>query len=272
MDNNVEKDNAVEPKDQNIDKSQQPVNEEKAVVKEETNNTQTGNTGDNLEELKKKDVLSLINPQEKTEEFHLINKKDLPKKKNRYEGYEYKPPSKLKIFLLVIFLIFIGAVVMFMPEIYSYVQIYIFSQTPEESTDITTGNLICKQTQNSTVFTYTRKAVFAYTDNKLDLLTFTITTKGSATEDSAAINDVYEKCKVLSTHAEEISGLSVRCDLKTDSVIEEEVIDYNKYNREQMISAFVEAGGTYPDYDLGDDIDAIQKEMLASNYDCEKAK
>lgn len=219
-----------------------------------------------------RDILSLINPQQKTEEFHLINKKNLPKKKDRYAGYVYKPPSKFKRFLLVVFMIFIILLVIFLPEVDTYVKKYLGMTNEPGSNEITTGRLICKTTNNGNVFTYDYNYVFNYTDKKLDLLTYTNTAKGSATEDSELLDARYAECQELSRHADGIEGVTVTCELNPSSVVEKQVIDYNKYNRDEMITAFVEAGGNYPDFELGADIDKISKRMTASNYSCEKAK
>ena len=219
----------------------------------------------------RKDILSLISPKQQTEEFHLINKKNLPQKKDRYAGYEYKPPSKFKIFLLVIFMLFIIGLVAFLPEVDSYVKRYLGMTTDPKSNEITTGRLICKTTDSNNVFNYNYDYVFAYTDKKLDLLTYTNTTKGSK-EDAELLETRYNECKVLSSHSDGIEGVTVTCELKESSVIEKQIIDYNKYDRDQMISAFVEAGGNYPDFELGADIDVISKRMVAANYLCEKSK
>ena len=222
---------------------------------------------------RQKDILSMINPEQNSAtEFHLINKKNLPQKKNRYEGYEYKPPSGFKTFLLVVFMLFVIGLVMFMPEVNTYVKKYLGKEDNPAANEITTGRLICKTTDSNNVFTYKHNYVFSYTDKKLDLLTYTKTTMGSEKEDSDLLNVRYKECQSLANHADGIEGVTVTCKLEESSVVETQIIDYKKYDREQMISAYVESGGNYPVYEAGEDIDLISQQMVAANYLCEKAK
>ena len=41
---------------------------------------------------------------------------------------------------------------------------------------------------------------------------------------------------------------------------------------DDAINAYIEAGGQYPNYRNGDDIDSIEKDLLSANYTCKKIK
>ena len=47
---------------------------------------------------------------------------------------------------------------------------------------------------------------------------------------------------------------------------------YNEINEEVVTSAYVEAGGIYPDYSLNENIDQIERNMKNSGYECERIK
>ena len=53
-------------------------------------------------------------------------------------------------------------------------------------------------------------------------------------------------------------------------VVETQTLNYNTLNVEKVTSAYIEAGGVYPEFKKGQDIDGIEKNMNASGYTCER--
>ena len=96
---------------------------------------------------------------------------------------EYKPPSKFKTFLLIIFFIGLIAFIMFLPEIKDYLEEFQNRGKTEENVKITTGKLKCNKKTNTKTLDKDYDLVFHFKDNKLEKTEFSITTRGDATSD-----------------------------------------------------------------------------------------
>lgn len=187
------------------------------------------------------------------------------------EEYVYTPPSKLRYVFLIIVFIIMMVMIFFLPNITEYVAIKKAekNQVVEQFVD---GRLVCSMKKSSTNLDMKYKSEFAYTDNKLDKLTITITTSGDQTLDYDELNKIYTNCTSLSSSAHNISGISISCDFAQSSVVEKQTFNYNLIDLEKVTSAYVEAGGIVPEYSAGEDIFKIEKNMFAQGYTCERVK
>ena len=52
--------------------------------------------------------------------------------------------------------------------------------------------------------------------------------------------------------------------------MEKQSFVYADLDEEKLTAAYTEAGGTYPQYQNGQDMDSIEKNMNASGYSCER--
>ena len=184
----------------------------------------------------------------------------------------YKPPSKFKVFLLIVFFIFLIAFVIFLPDISSYINLYKAGKLNEVNEEITTGKLTCTLSSNTTNLDLDYVRVFIYTDKMLDRAEFTLTTRGDPTQDEATLDELNEKCQTLSTHVKSIDGVSVSCDYSDGKLVEKQAYTFANIDKEQLTAAFAEIGGTYPEFSAGQDIDSIEKTMLQGGYSCFKEK
>ena len=187
------------------------------------------------------------------------------------EDYVYTPPSKLRYIFLIIVFIAMMIMIFFLPDITEYVAIKKAekNQVVEQFVD---GRLVCSMKKSSTNLDMKYKSEFAFTDNKLDKLTITITTSGDQTLDYNELNKIYTNCTSLSSSAHDISGVSISCDFDQSSVVEKQTFNYNLIDLDKVTSAYVEAGGFVPEYSAGEDIFKIEKNMYAQGYTCERVK
>lgn len=190
---------------------------------------------------------------------------------NTDDNYVYTPPSKFKYFLLVLFFFLLLGIIIFLPELTQFVNLKLSgrSNQPEVIVD---GTLECTLKKTGTSLDTVFNAKFSFTDQKLDKLTFTTTTKGDSEQDSEVFNDSYNKCQILKDSMTDISGVSIRCDLESSSVSTVEIVNYNTVDLTKATSAFAEAGGTFPEFEAREDISKIEREMNASGYTCSKYK
>ena len=100
----------------------------------------------------------------------------------------------------------------------------------------------------------------------------TITTRGDVTQDEAVLDNLNQTCEQLSKNVKKINGVSVTCDYVDGKLVESQHFELSGINAEQLDSAFTEAGGTQPNYTYGQNIDSIENNMKASNYECIRTK
>lgn len=185
--------------------------------------------------------------------------------------YVYTPPSKSRYVFLIMVFIMLMALVYFLPNITEYVALKQAekNQVNEEFSD---GSLVCSLKKTGTDLDIVYDSVFAFSDNKLDKLIFTTTTKGDQSLDYDTFDREYKSCTLLSEETINVSGVSVTCDLNTSSVVVKQSINYNLLDLDQVTSAYVEAGGVFPNFESGEDIYKIERQMNASGYTCERCR
>lgn len=188
-------------------------------------------------------------------------------KKQEYTGY--KEPSNGRFFML--FLLFGGllSLIYFLPDISEYLAI-VKAEKQAGNTTITTGTLVCDFSNNDENLTYDYQLKFYYTDSKLEELDYTVTTKGDKTLDLDRLQKVYDECLVLSNNTRDLMGVSVSCKLNTSDVIQAQSLDYGVINIDSVTAAYTEAGGLYPEFENGQNIDTIERNMNASGYSCKR--
>lgn len=193
------------------------------------------------------------------------------KEKEANEQYVPVPVSKGKYFLMIVFFIFMFALVWFLPNISEFVSIKKAEREQKNAPVITTGTLTCKMDRTTDDFNISYMTQFSFTDSKLDRLTFVTSTVGDAVVHSNKLDDLINKCRLLQEQVENLNGIKVNCSQSDGTVVETHDFNYKILDVSMVTTSFVEAGLTYPKYRDGDDIDKIEEEMNASGYNCERS-
>lgn len=181
-------------------------------------------------------------------------------------------PSKGKVFGLIIMFVGLLALVIFLPDISAYIetQKYLRSQPPAE--EITTGTLECTMEDSSENLDYTYTFSFGFTDKKLTRLKSVSEIRGDVSLDEAELDKLKAECDLLNVIVKDLSGVSVSCKLANGLFTKSQTFNFSSIVVDDAITAYIEAGGQYPNYRNGDDIDSIEKDLLSANYTCKKVK
>ena len=193
------------------------------------------------------------------------------KQREENEKYEAKPVSKFKYALMIIFFIFMFALVFFLPDITNYINIKKDLKAQENAPAITTGLLTCRLDRTTDIFNISYTAQFSFTDSKLNKLSYVTSTEGDAIVDSDQLDSLLSKCKLLQNEVDSLSGVKVSCNQSEGTVVETQDFTYSLINKESINSAYIEAGGVYPEFENEQNIDVIEKNMSASGYKCERS-
>lgn len=191
------------------------------------------------------------------------NTKSTPNKKTKKE-------SNLKYYMTFIFFALLIWMVAFLPEISSFVSNYMASKQQEGVPAITTGTLTCTMNTNDDKYDYYYEADFNFKDSKMYRLTFSATTKGDQNLDAIELSGMMSSCDLLQQQTANLEGVEVSCSLSNGVYENVQKLDYEDLKSDLVTTAYLEAGGTYPNYEYGQDINEIEKEMKASNYTCER--
>lgn len=184
----------------------------------------------------------------------------------------YTPPSKFKVFVLVLFFILLIAFVFFLPEITSFVDKYRSGELNQSSEKVVNGKMKCSLSSQTDNLDKNYFVTFSFSNNKLEKVQFSIATRGDINDDEEELDNLVNTCNKLSTTAKNISGITVKCNYSNGELVEEQSYDLKNINSEDLNAAYFEAGGNDPGYEFGQDMDDIESKMKASNYNCERSK
>ncbi len=178
--------------------------------------------------------------------------------------------NNFKYYMTFIFLFLLILMVIFLPNISSFVSNYFASKNQEEIPEITTGILTCTMNSSDDKYDYYYEAKFSFKDSKMYHLTFSTTTKGDQTLDALELLTMEASCDLLKNQTSSINGIDVSCSLSNGVYKNIQKLNYENLDVEKVTTAYLEAGGTYPNYRYQQDISDIEKSMKASNYTCER--
>ena len=179
-----------------------------------------------------------------------------------------KKTSNLKMYLAFIFLALLILMIVFLPEINTFVHDFFNKKEAENTPAITSGHLICTLETNDSNFNYEYETDFSFKDSKLYKLTLTTKTVGDLNLDATDLSGLNASCQLLQFQTSKFDGVEVMCDLAGNTFTNTQTLDYEILNRDEVTTAYLEAGGIYPDYKYEENIDDIEKDMNAQNYSC----
>lgn len=184
----------------------------------------------------------------------------------------YTPPSKFKIFLLIVFFVGLIGFVIFLPDISEYMDILMGNTEETKVEKITTGKMTCTLSSHTQNLNKDYEVVFSFTDNKLEKTVITTVTKGDISLDEETLDQLNNQCQLLSDSVKSLNGINVSCDYLNGQLTEKQSFTLNEINQEEMTAAYIEAGATNPEYQAGQDMDRIETNMNISQYECERTK
>lgn len=188
------------------------------------------------------------------------------------EAYQAPPVSKAKYGFTIFLFVVMFALIIFLPKISDYITLMKAKKEDAELGEIVTGTLKCNLRRTSEKYNISYTDEFEFKDSKLTRLVHVVATEGDAILDADDLNLKLEACKTLEKHTKGLAGVNVSCSLSNDTLVESQILNYNLLDKEKVTTAFVEAGGIYPGYVNGQNIDNIEKDMNAASYKCERLR
>ena len=172
---------------------------------------------------------------------------------------------------MILFFIFLIAFVIFLPEIRN---LYIQYKTHVEEEEIDSGKLICTLDRSTDEFDITYTETFSFKKYLLKSYNYKVETKGDATKDVEKFKELYNKCDNLSKSVglNNLSGIYIECNYVEgdNTVVETQSFDYNTVDKKEVKAAYTEAGVEYPEFELDENINEIEKSVLAGGFSCQR--
>lgn len=184
----------------------------------------------------------------------------------------YTPPSKFKMAMTIFMFLLIIAFVIFLPDITSFVNLYKANKNKIPEKIITSGKLECTLKSHTANLDMEYLRVFKFNDSKLYEANYNLTTKGDVTLDEKTLNDMADKCNHLASNTKDLAGVSISCNYTEGKLEEKQNYIFASIIYDDLDAAFTEAGGTYPEFRDGQEIDSIEKTMNAAGYSCSKSE
>ena len=190
------------------------------------------------------------------------------------ENYQPAPVSMPKRIMSIVFIIVLFLIVMFLPQINSYVLNIMNSKNNKaDTTDITSGTLRCTLDRIDDKYNISYSYDFSFTDSKLKKLSYVEATVGDALVDADDLNTKLDNCNNLKSLTNSLAGIRVICSLSNGTLTREQIFSYEDIDVSTVSSAYVEAGGEYPgEFQNDSNIDTIEKNMKTAGYSCERKR
>lgn len=171
-----------------------------------------------------------------------------------------------KRFFAFIFLIGLIGLVIFLPDVTKFIKTKTRERnTPADANVVKNGTLTCKMEKETDETSVAYELNYSFEDKTL------VTSNYEIKYESLNTNFLEEKnleCENIKTISEGISGITTTCTYKNGILkLNEEYI--NKDLEDVNLTAYTEAGGTYPEFKYGDDVYDIQNTLIKEGYDCE---
>ena len=173
--------------------------------------------------------------------------------------------------LLILFIIFLFAFVYFLPEISQFIEDYKRQKSGVEDGSMKSGTMTCTLTRDnndnlSTIYDTT----FTYNKNKLKKTEQVISykLKDDATS-TVTLDESENECQNLKSALSTVSGIDISCSKTAVLQKTTQVIDYTKFDVEQVTTNIAEYNGFYPEYQLDQSIASIKKNLEEAGYSCQ---
>ena len=174
-----------------------------------------------------------------------------------------KQPGKIRYFLLILFFIMLLLIVWFLPDIRKYVT----DKKMSEQEEVINGTMQCIYEDEDELITTLYTSEFIVENNKLKSYISTVEAKGDRGSEES-LEKLNTDCELLTKMVKKIPGIKSTCSLNSRKQINRQEIDYGKVNLTKLDTAYAEAGGVVPDYQLDADAREIKKEMTLARYSC----
>ena len=153
-----------------------------------------------------------------------------------------KKESNFKYYMTAFLFIALILMVIFLPDISSFVSNYFAEKRAQEVPALTTGTLTCTLNTSDDRYDYYYQADFNFRDSQLYRLTYNTTIKGDQNLDAVELAEMEASCNLLKSQTANLDGINVSCSLSNGVVENEQVLSYENIDVELLTTAYLKQG------------------------------
>lgn len=172
--------------------------------------------------------------------------------------------STLNPIVIVIIFVLLLATVFLLPYSEDFFQSLFSNNDSSYTGEITSGKLVCTLENEEDQVNYHYTETYDFENSGVLSLQHVVLIQG----DADVLNARKAQCDQLQVVAGDFEGVSIECNLSSDEMVETQFFNFRNLD-DTFSTAFIEAGGVYPNLEYGDDISEVQKNLELSGYDCE---
>lgn len=187
--------------------------------------------------------------------------------KNTELNNDNKGPTTFAKIMTTLLFIFLFAFVYFLGDITEFIN---QKKLEKQLAEITNGRLICSKNSNTESLDVKINATFSFENKEITGLTYITTSTGDKVNDKEELENLKNECSTLKNEVQNYEGVSIVCSLNNGINSVKQIFDYQKIDINTISSAYSEAGGVYPQFELKESIDSVEYKMISSGYTCEK--
>lgn len=172
--------------------------------------------------------------------------------------------STLNPIVIVVIFVLLLATVFLLPYSEDFFQSLFSNNDSSYTGEITSGRLVCTLENEEDQVNYHYTETYDFENSGVLSLQHVVLIQG----DADVLNARKTQCDQLQVVAGDFEGVSIECNLSSDEMVETQFFNFRELDN-TFSTAFIEAGGVYPNLEYGDDISEVQKNLELSGYECE---
>lgn len=201
-----------------------------------------------------------------TENHDFHDKDDEKKNFTNSSNTNNSKPTKPIVFLVIFIILLL--VIIFLP----YIGEFFDSLFPKKEdnvsyTGISSGSLVCTLEHENNGISYYYTDTYDFENRKIQNLQHVVSIQGG----TDFLNQRNMECQTIKQTADSLPGISVDCNLSSGEMVETQYFDFSSLKNSDVSTAFIEAGGVYPNVKYGDNVSDVEKKLTISGYECRQS-
>ena len=192
-------------------------------------------------------------------------KKDLNTSNNLNNINNSKPTNPIVFFIIFIILLLVIIFLPYIGELFDF--LFPKKEDNVSYTGISSGSLVCTLEHENNGISYYYTDTYDFENRKIRNLQHVVSIQGG----TDFLNQRNMECQTIKQTADSLPGISVDCNLSSGEMVETQYFDFSSLKNSDVSTAFIEAGGVYPNVKYGDNVSDVEKKLTISGYECRQS-
>ena len=192
--------------------------------------------------------------------------KSKEKKEKEVKTFTEDPHAGVKRFFGFLLVILLLAFAIFLPTISEKLSEW---KNQKDNEALINGHLRCSMTKNTDTLKVEYSQNFKFANSRIINYKYEESSTGS-TQDTKELEAIDHACRDLDQKTSSVVGLTITCSITSTNATVVQEFNLDTMDMASMKAAIAEAGGTYPEFSAGENVDTVQSKVQSAGYKCEK--